>query len=223
VFGGQSVPRVFLDVGAVLVPELWSPVFRNWTVLAPCKEARTYHSVAILLPSGHVFTGGGGLCNPIKNGRVSRAPPAPAQSVRAQQQHERRIDLDAPASRHLNYELFTPPYLLNPNGSLAERPVIVSSPPSAPHGAVIQVTVSQPVQSFALVRASATTHGSNNDQRRVVLSIVASVAAPNGTAVTYSLAIPASRGVVVPGQHMLFAMGLNGAPSVAKWLKCAFP
>ena len=64
--------------------------------------------------------------------------------------------------------------------------------------------------SFALVRMSAVTHSVNNDQRRIPLRIVGT-----GTG-TASLAIPASTGVVLPGNYMLFAMGSTGTPSLAK-------
>jgi hypothetical protein len=43
--------------------EIWDPETETFTLLdATHKVARTYHSVAVLLTDGRVFTGGGGLC-----------------------------------------------------------------------------------------------------------------------------------------------------------------
>jgi hypothetical protein len=42
--------------------EIWDPVTETFTVLAKMSKPRTYHSVAVLLRDGRVFTGGGGLC-----------------------------------------------------------------------------------------------------------------------------------------------------------------
>ncbi len=57
---------------------------------------------------------------------------------------------------------------------------------------------------------TAVTHGVNNDQRRIPLAPVTE----NGT--TYTLRLPSDKGVVLPGNYMLFALDANGTPSVAK-------
>jgi galactose oxidase len=62
VFGGQNFAVPFSDNTAVLSAELWDPVTERFTALAPAAVPRTYHSVALLMPDGRVFTGGGGLC-----------------------------------------------------------------------------------------------------------------------------------------------------------------
>jgi galactose oxidase len=62
VLGGQAHAKVFTDTGAARTPELWDPVTGRFTVLAAEAVPRTYHSVAVLLPDGRVFSGGGGLC-----------------------------------------------------------------------------------------------------------------------------------------------------------------
>jgi galactose oxidase len=62
VLGGQAHAKAFTDTGAVQVPELWDPATGRFTLLAPEAVPRTYHSVAVLLPDGRVFSGGGGLC-----------------------------------------------------------------------------------------------------------------------------------------------------------------
>jgi hypothetical protein len=43
--------------------EVWDPVTEEFTLMeSEHKIARTYHSTAVLIPDGRVFTGGGGLC-----------------------------------------------------------------------------------------------------------------------------------------------------------------
>jgi galactose oxidase len=141
VVGGQSIPEPFTDSAAILVPELWSPVTQQFSLLKPMQTPRTYHSTAILMADGRVFVGGGGQCG------------------------------DGCLQNHLNAEILTPPYLLNADGSAATRPVITASTSSASPGGTLSVTTGGPVSAFALMRLSATTHTVNNDQRRVPLTI----------------------------------------------------
>jgi galactose oxidase len=60
--GGQTYAVPFSDQDADLYPEMWDPTTGTWTVTAEEAEPRDYHSVAVLLPDGTVFSGGGGLC-----------------------------------------------------------------------------------------------------------------------------------------------------------------
>jgi galactose oxidase len=144
VVGGAKVSKVFTDAKAVLATELWDPQTETFRSLAPSPTPRTYHSVALLLPDGRVFVGGGGLC----------------------------VDTRDPCNNHPDGEILTPPYLLNANGTPAARPRIVGSPASAAPGDMITVSTDVAVTSFAIVRASAVTHTVNNDQRRVPLKIL---------------------------------------------------
>ncbi|MCA3869162.1 MAG: DUF1929 domain-containing protein, partial [Burkholderia sp.] len=77
----------------------------------------------------------------------------------------------------------------------------------------IDVATRGPVASFVLMRLSSVTHTTNNDQRRIPLSI----AAVTGT--SYRLAIPSDAGVMLPGYYMLFALDANGVPSVSTSLQ----
>jgi len=147
---------------------------------------RTYHSVALLLADGRVFSGGGGLCGTC-------------------------------TVNHADGRIFTPPYLLEPDGSPRPRPVLTAAPSTATPGSTITPAVTTDVGSptFALVRTSAVTHGVNNDQRRIPLM----PRAADGT--TYALDIPADRGVVLPGAYLLFALDARGTPSVGSWITIA--
>ncbi len=60
--GGETYPIPFDDSTSVMYPEIWNPSTGQWTVMAEQAEPRNYHSVAVLLPDGTVFSGGGGLC-----------------------------------------------------------------------------------------------------------------------------------------------------------------
>lgn len=62
VTGGQSFVKPFTDTTAQMTPELFNPATNTWTQLNPMSIARTYHSVALLLPDATVLQGGGGLC-----------------------------------------------------------------------------------------------------------------------------------------------------------------
>jgi galactose oxidase len=180
VVGGQQHPQTFTDTGAVLSPELWNPATGKFTIMAPEAIPRTYHSVAVLLPDGRVFSGGGGLCG---NGCTANHPDG---------------------------QIFSPPYLFRANGTARTRPVIKTAPATAKLGSTIKVTTNSATPTFALIRMSAVTHSVNNDQRRIPLTPVK----VSGT--TYTLRLPSSSGVLLPGPYMLFALNSAGTPSVAK-------
>lgn len=182
VVGGQATPLPFTDTGARMAPEIWNPATGQWTTLAPMAVPRTYHSVALLLPDGRVFVGGGGLCGTC-------------------------------TTNHLDGEIFTPPYLLNADGSARTRPTIVTAPTTAAAGSSIAVTTGAQITKFSLMRMSTVTHTVNTDQRRIPLTATA----VSGN--TASLTLPADRGVLVPGSYLLFAVDGNGVPSVAPTIK----
>ena len=140
VVGGQQHPQPYDDTGGVLSPELWNPATGNFTVMAPETIPRDYHSLAILLPDGRVFSGGGGLCG------------------------------DGCTTNHPDGQIFSPPYLFNADGTARQRPVITTAPLKAATGSTITVTTNSATPGFALIRMSAVTHSVNNDQRRIPLT-----------------------------------------------------
>lgn len=181
VVGGQQHPAPFTDTGAVLSPELWNPATGKFTIMAPELVPRTYHSVAILLPDGRVFSGGGGLCGDC-------------------------------TTNHPDGQIFSPPYLFNANGTARGRPVIKTAPAKATTGTTITVTTNSATPRFSLVRMAAVTHSLDNDQRLIPITPVAVAGATH----KYRLHLPASTGVLLPGNYMLFALNSRGTPSVAK-------
>jgi galactose oxidase len=182
VFGGQNYAVPFSDNTSVFTTELWDPKTEKFTALASATVPRNYHSVALLMPDGRVFTGGGGLCG---------------------------AGCD---TNHFDGQVFTPPYLLNADGSDATRPVITTAPTTAANGAKVTVKTDSTVTSFAIIRMGTATHTVDTDQRR--LSLI-----PTTVTGGYQLTIPADAGVALPGYWMLFAMNAKGVPSVAKVIK----
>jgi len=110
----------------------------------------------------------------------------------------------------------TPPYLLNPDGSAARRPVIqgvspdtiVYPPPANADFQRIAVTMTPGAHLFSLVRLSAGTHAVNNDVRRIPLQIVSR----DGT--KWTLGVPSDRNIAIPGSYWLFAINKDGVPSI---------
>jgi galactose oxidase len=144
VIGGQTSGWGFHDTNSVLNPELWDPSTGQFTVMAPEADPRNYHSVAVLLPNGQVFSGGGGLCG---IGCTANQPDG---------------------------QIYSPPYLFNANGTPATRPTITSAPSAATDGQTITVTTGGPVSSFSMVRYGESTHSSDDDQRCIPLPVVSS-------------------------------------------------
>lgn len=61
VIGGNTSGRKFNDTGSILIPEIWNPQTGLWREVAAMSVPRNYHSLALLLPDGRVWSGGGGL------------------------------------------------------------------------------------------------------------------------------------------------------------------
>jgi galactose oxidase len=187
--GGQGWAQGFTDKEPVFVPELFDPVAKTFTELAPESIPRNYHSVSILLTDGRVFSGGGGLCWDDGSGGFSK-------------RCRKTVD-------HPNGQIFTPPYLLtgSPRPTIIGLDNAVSSP-----GGKFGVTMADAAAGvlFSLVRIGSVTHSINSDQRRVPLT----VDAVDGRRVV--LEIPNDSGVVLPGAWYLFALSREGVPSIAR-------
>lgn len=184
VLGGQTFAVPFSDDNSILVPEMWDPVTRVFERMPAMETPRNYHSVALLLADGRVWTGGGGLCG-------------------------------ACNTNHADYQVLTPPYLLNADGTPAARPGIRTAGLPAKVGGILGVTASEHIREFALIRLSSATHTVNNDQRRIAL------AATSQDGTNYTLQLPGDPGILLPGNYMLFAMNAKGVPSVAQTVNIA--
>jgi len=95
------------------------------------------------MPDGTIFNGGGGLCGATC------------------------------AQNHWDAQIFSPPYLFNPDdGSAAPRPAILSADPTVANGAPITVTTDGAIQTVAMIRVGSATHALDTDQRRMALPFV---------------------------------------------------
>ena len=112
-------------------------------------------------------------------------------------------------TNHPDIEILTPPYLMDENQNLKQRPEIYDSPSASSYGATITVSGSENISEFVLMRAANSTHSVNNAQRRVPVQSTAT-----GTG-NYQVRIPANSGIAPPGPYMLFALDQTGTPSVS--------
>jgi galactose oxidase len=112
------------------------------------------------------------------------------------------------SANHPDGQVFTPPYLLNSDGTLRTRPTITASPSSAATGAAITVATGSAVSKFALVRIGSSTHSVDTDQRRSL-----AVTAQSGNPL-YPCH-PGRRRRAIPGNYYLFALDAAGTPSLA--------
>lgn len=175
----------------IFAAELWDPSsgIGNWTTLASMSHRRQYHSTAVLLIDGRVLVGG------------NTGSPPTSEDCKA----------NDPVFQQ---EIFTPPYLFNPDGTLATRPLITSAPDSFGYGT--QFLVGSPsaanIAKVTMVRLSSVTHSVNMNQRINHLPF---------TRVSAGLRViaPADGNEAPPGHYMLFIINRAGVPSVAKIIK----
>ncbi len=109
---------------------------------------------------------------------------------------------------HTDGQVYSPPYLFDNNGILAKRPEL-DSPDMAFYGQTLPVVASSNVHEFAFVRMSSATHSVNNEQRRIPITNVSEV---DGV---FQVPVPQAE-VMPPGYYMLFAIDINGVPSISK-------
>jgi len=109
-------------------------------------------------------------------------------------------------------EIYSPPYLFNPDGSAATRPTIAGVPAALTYGGGFQVRTPDAanISSVVLMRPGAPTHAFDMDQRLVGLSFTAGSSVLNVTA-------PPNGNIAPPGYYMLFILNSTGTPSVASF------
>jgi len=183
VTGGTSGSGFNDQASAVHAAELWNPSTETWTTMAAESSNRTYHSTAILLPNATVLSSGSG-----EGGGVLFA------------------------NSEFSAQVFTPPYLLNADGSPAVRPTITSAPSRLSYGQTftVQTPDAASVTKGTLIRLSSVTHAFNQSQLINHLTFTA-----NGPT-TLGATAPTGPSLAPPGPYMLFLINASGVPSVAK-------
>lgn len=188
----SNVSLVDLD-SAVYTSELWNPETRRWTPVASEAFARQYHSSTLLLPDGRVLSTGGGVCG----------------------------DCNDAGYYMKNAQLYTPPYLFDPDrpGELAQRPVISSSPSTVNYDTAFSIRTADAsdIDRAALIRIGSATHSQNMEQRYVPLDI------SGQSAGKLTLQSPGNANIAPPGYYMLFIVNSLGVPSVSSMVKVAKP
>jgi hypothetical protein len=183
VTNGSSGPGFNNLADAVHYAELWNPATESWTTMAREATPRVYHSTALLLPDGRVLSSGSGEGDGVTF-----------------------------AQSELSAEVFSPPYLFNPDGSLAARPTISSAPATLAYGQTVSVGSPDAgsVTRGTLIRLSSVTHAFNASQ--VIYPLVFGATGPT----TLQAAGPANANLAPPGPYLLFLVNGKGVPSVAK-------
>jgi hypothetical protein len=183
VTGGTSAPGFNNQAGAIHAAELWNPESEKWTILASESKHRTYHGTTVLLPTGQVLSSGSG-----EGGGIPFA------------------------NSEFTAQVFTPPYLLNADGSPAVRPTVTSAPSRLAYGQpfTVETPDAASVTKGNLIRLSSVTHAFNQSQ--LIYPLRFTPAGPTSLGAT----APSSPNLAPPGPYMLFLVNAAGVPSVAK-------
>jgi hypothetical protein len=131
------------DSSGVLAAEMYNPTTNTWATLPTATVVRNYHSVALLLPDGRIWTGGG-------NKNAAQSFPAAGTD-----------------NRELRIELFEPWYY-----GRADRPHVAALPDAIHCNEEFKVRfgAGENISQAVLIRAGSSTHAFNGDQRLVELN-----------------------------------------------------
>jgi hypothetical protein len=118
--------------------------------------------------------------------------------------------------RETNAEIFSPPYLFNPDGTEAVRPTVAGTPESIGYGQpfTVETPDAATVTKVTFIRLGSVTHAFDQNQRFLRLPFTR-------TASGLTVTAPGSRTLAPPGHYMLFILNDRGVPSVAKIIKIA--
>jgi hypothetical protein len=199
---------------AVREGEIYNSRENRWATTSHASVIRNYHSVALLMPDGRVWTAGSN-----KNGNYSYRSAARFSRDAAYRTNVLLRDGDDPGvdNRELRIEIFEPDYIF------ADRPRITSSPSTI--GTVdpfkINVTNAEQITHVAVLRTGTATHAFNSDQRYIGLTFA------RGSGDTIEVTPPPEH-VTIPGYYLLFAIKgnievLNGSvPSEGKFVRIVY-
>jgi galactose oxidase-like protein len=177
------------SVNPVLIAEVWNPANGHWTQVAPMHLARLYHSSTLLLPDARVLSVGSG--QPAGTGQVDQ----------------------------YNGEIYSPPYLFNPDGTAAtaSRPMITYAPPIVGYGQPFTVWTQNVIAAKVLwVRLGATTHSFNENQRLNYLAFTVNPQQSGNASTAVTVTTPANANLAPPGHYVLYVLNASGVPSVGR-------
>lgn len=176
----------------VRTPELWnpnSPKGQQWKSMAEEGFDRCYHSVALLLPTGQLFSAGGGEYN--KDGVVNKLEDSLT-----------------------NAQIFNPPYLFNAQNQHATRPTVSNAPKDINYLDHFTVTIAAtdniPTDTKVnWIRIGSVTHCNNQSQNFLRLN------AKRTNPTTLQITAPSDPKLAPPGHYMLFVFDQNNVPALA--------
>ncbi|WP_380175988.1 galactose oxidase-like domain-containing protein [Kineococcus sp. DHX-1] len=194
--GGTRVGTAGGDANSVKQAEIWNPASGTWRPAATAARTRTYHSTALLMPSGAVFTGGGGV-------------PGPEDNLNAE----------------LFYPPYLFTRAADGSTTWASRPVLTSIAGSATHGGTVTLGLAdtRTVSAASLISTGCVTHSENTDQRRVPLTVRQNGATVSATLPTsvdvlppgdYLLTVVDAAGVPSAAQVLTIRRGAPGLVTV---------
>ncbi|MBF6595678.1 MAG: DUF1929 domain-containing protein [Thermaceae bacterium] len=216
---GNTFPSVSdLYAKAIFQSDMWNPNTLAFTPSATAQQPRIYHSTATLMQDGTVLTvGGGGNGNDSTGG----TPDCTAADSTGTPTAGLTCGIN-----QFNAEIYYPPYLFKPDGTLAPRLSIlsVSSPsgtdaqgnPQFKAGNIsITITTDQPASNLSSARVTfmklgSTTHAFNTGQNFNELTVTGR----SGSTLTVNA--PSTYNYAPPGYYFLFVLDNNGVPSVAQ-------
>jgi hypothetical protein len=152
--GGNTSGLNFDDTTSVLTSEMWNPITGTWRTLADAAKPRNYHSVALLLPDGRVWTAGGGGCGTCTKNQQSA---------------------------QIFYPPYL--FKKDGSGLLATRPRITSAPSTVLYNTSYTLTIpsASTIRKVSLIPLGSVTHAFNMNQRYIPLAI--SAQSPNDVTV----------------------------------------
>lgn len=232
--GGNDLTQVLSSSDTAIIADLNgpSPVVRQ---IDPMHYRRTFHN-SVVLPDGEVFVVGGTtdgilfsdegtllqpeMFNPeTEKWRFlsSHGIPRNYHSVALLMKDARVFSAgggscNGCAADHQDAQIYTPPYLYNENGSLADRPSISSAPAQAKAGDSVSLQADPGIARFSMIRLQGLTHSINTDQRFMDVEFTA-----NGG--DYSLSMNANPNVLIPGYYWIFALNADGVPSEGRTIQ----